>query len=370
MGQLFKSFFLGGFECSTHRRRDGRRLDLIRSTRHDIHAELDYLSLRAHGIETVRDGLRWHLIETSPGHYDWASFLPMLRAARRAKVQPIWDLCHYGWPDDLDIWSPQFVERFAAFAAAVASLLRAESDETSFFCPVNEISFWAWAGGDKGLFNPTAKGRGMELKCQLVRASLAAAQAIRQVDPYARLAHVDPVIHIVPKTPRSRHKAAHARLAQYEAWDMLEGTLYPELGGNVDLLDIIGVNYYSNNQWMLHGRTIGRDHALYRPFRDILAETYQRYRRPIFVAETGAEGVHRAPWFRYVCDEVRAAIDNGIPVEGVCLYPITDYHGWTNSRHCKSGLLGRPDAEGRRPVHQELADELAFQHARFLVEAS
>ena len=26
---VFKSFFLGGFECSNHRRSDGRRLDLL-----------------------------------------------------------------------------------------------------------------------------------------------------------------------------------------------------------------------------------------------------------------------------------------------------------------------------------------------------
>ncbi len=32
---LFRSFFLGGFECSTQRRADGRRLDLIAATRHD-----------------------------------------------------------------------------------------------------------------------------------------------------------------------------------------------------------------------------------------------------------------------------------------------------------------------------------------------
>ena len=56
-------------------------------------------------LRTVRDGLRWHLIETPPGHYDWSSFLPMLRAATAAGVQVIWDLCHYGWPDDIDIWS-------------------------------------------------------------------------------------------------------------------------------------------------------------------------------------------------------------------------------------------------------------------------
>src|SRR5689334_651471 len=69
-GALFKSFFIGGFECSTHRRRDGKRLDLIAATGHDVNAEADYRMLAAHGIRTVRGGLRWHLIETAPRRYD------------------------------------------------------------------------------------------------------------------------------------------------------------------------------------------------------------------------------------------------------------------------------------------------------------
>ena len=74
---LFQSFWIGGFECSTHRTRDGRRLDLIAATAHDLHAEADYRAVAQHGRRTVRDGLRWHLIETAPGHYDWSSWLPM-----------------------------------------------------------------------------------------------------------------------------------------------------------------------------------------------------------------------------------------------------------------------------------------------------
>ena len=35
---LFRSFVQGGFECSTHRRRDGRRLDVIAASGHDRHA--------------------------------------------------------------------------------------------------------------------------------------------------------------------------------------------------------------------------------------------------------------------------------------------------------------------------------------------
>jgi hypothetical protein len=72
---LFASFLIGGFECSTHRHQHGRRLDLIAATGHDTNAESDYRMLAEHGIRTVRDGLRWHLIEEAPGHYDWSSFL-------------------------------------------------------------------------------------------------------------------------------------------------------------------------------------------------------------------------------------------------------------------------------------------------------
>src|ERR671913_1276411 len=54
--RLFQSWFIGGFECSTHRRRDGRRLDLLASTRHDTYARSDYLTLAEHRISTVRDG--------------------------------------------------------------------------------------------------------------------------------------------------------------------------------------------------------------------------------------------------------------------------------------------------------------------------
>ncbi len=364
---LLDGFFLGGFECSTHRRHDGRRLDLIAATGHDRHAARDYQRMAAHGLRTVRDGVRWHLIETTPGHYDWSSALPMVRAAREAGVQVIWDLCHYGWPDDVDIWRPGFVERFARFAAAFAALVRDEGGDAPFYCPVNEISYWSWAGGDMERFNPMATRRGMELKHQLVRASIAGIDAIRAADPRARIVQVDPIINVLPRPDRRGDKTAaeHARLAQYEAWDMIGGYAWPGLGGKPEYLDVIGVNYYSDNQWFLNGGTIGRDDPRYRPFADILAEVHQRYGRPVLVAETGAEGDARVPWFDYVCDQVQAALRDGVPVEGICLYPILDYPGWANDRHCEVGLYGLCDEEGGRCLHQPLADALERQQARF-----
>ncbi|MGE8361033.1 beta-glucosidase [Pseudomonas sp.] len=368
---LFDSFFMGGFECSTHRRQDGRRLDLIEGTAHHRWAREDYAALRRQGLRTVRDGLRWHLIETAPGHYDWSSFLPQLRAAEGTGTQVIWDLCHYGWPDDLDIWRPPFVERFARFAAATARIVREESDRIPFYSPLNEMSFWAWAGGEVAYFAPLGTGRGDELKHQLIRASIAAIEAIRAVDPRARFVQVDPVIHVVPRGSRSSEQedAERYRLSQFQAWDMLAGMQWPGLGGRPEYLDILGVNYYDNNQWFMGGGTLWRGDPRYRPFSGILAEVYQRYRRPMLVAETGAEGEQRADWLRYIGEQVHLALQRGVPLEGICLYPILDYPGWTDDRHCQAGLFGFADATGQRPVHAPLADELRHQQTLFAAMA-
>jgi hypothetical protein len=85
-------------------------------------AAQDYRQLAEHGIRAARDGVRWHLVEASPGRYDWSAVLPLLRAAEATGTRVVWDLCHYGWPDHVDIWSPGFVDRFAAYAAAFARL--------------------------------------------------------------------------------------------------------------------------------------------------------------------------------------------------------------------------------------------------------
>lgn len=361
----FDSFFAGGFECASQRRHDGCQLDLLAGTRHDRFARADYEAARAHGLRTVRDGLRWHRIEQGPGRYDWSSFLPMLHAAVATGVQPIWDLCHYGWPPDIDIWRPEFVERFAAFAAAAARVVREHSDAVPVYCPVNEVSFWSWAGGDVRLMGPRATGRGLELKVQLVRASIAAIHAVRGVDPRARFVLVDPVMHTIARTPDEEAEAAAFTRSALDGWLMLSGRLWPGLGGDPSLLDIVGVNYYPYNQWYLDRETVPLGHPAYRPLRELLHDVHAALQRPLYVAETGAEGAQRAPWLRYVCDEVAAARDAGVPVLGLCLYPVLNYPGWDNDRHCETGLLGYAAPDGHRPVCEPLDDELARQQPRF-----
>ncbi len=364
--RAFGSFVLAGFECSSHRRAGGQRLDLLAATGHDRHAAADYARLRRHGIRAARDGVRWHLIEAVPGEYDWSSVLPMLRAAIACEVQVVWDLCHYGTPDWLDVWAPQFAERLAGFAAAFAGLVREQSDAVPFYCPVNEISYWSWAGAEVGRFNPFAQGRGGAFKRQLVRGAIEATAAIRGVDPRARLITAEPLINIIAGAdPTQAAEAERYRLVQFETADMLSGRAAPELGGSAGLLDVVGLNFYPDNQWFMGNYTIPLGHHAHRPLSDMLAEVAGRYGRPLLLAETGAEGAGRAAWLHYVGAELRIAAARGVPLEGLCLYPILDYPGWEDDRPCRVGLWSEADAAGDRGVEAALADELARQQRLF-----
>src|SRR6185437_9153265 len=337
-------------------------------THHDRFAREDYLRLHEQGMRSARDGLRWHLIEASPGRHDFSSALPPLGAALETRTQVIWDLFHYGWPDWLDLFAPRFIDAFAKYARAFARLWREETNEVLFVCPTNEISFFSWAAGDGAVLNPFCNHRGDELKAQLVRANIAACEALWDVDKRTRIAQIDPMINVLPLDPNSDEQvraAENYRMSQFEAWDMIEGRLKPELGGAPKYLDIIGGNYYVHNQWIFGAGFIEPDNSRYKPLREIIKELYARYERPFFIAETGIEDELRPKWFRYICTEARAAMDAGVELQGVCLYPIVNHPGWIDDRHCHNGLWDYADENGAREIYQPLADELQNQRRLF-----
>ena len=342
---------------------------MIAATRHDVFALQDYARARERGLLTVRDGLRWHLIEQVPGHHDFTSVIPMIRAAHQAGVQVIWDLCHYGWPDDLDIFSPGLCGAVCRHGQGFIRVLTSETDAVPFLSPVNEISFFSWAAGEVGYIFPHAHHRGHELKAQLVRAAIAAMEEVWDVAPNARFVHPDPAIHICAPPDQPDYAAtAHAyTLSMYEGWDMISGRLHPELGGQPRYLDIVGMNYYPYNQWEFRNLPftpslrLSRDDPRYRPFRDILRDIQERYGRPLLLAETGADGEERAEWLRYIGQETQAAMESGVSLTGVCLYPVVNFPWWDDGHNLHTGLWDYADASGERPVCEPLAQELFRQ---------
>ncbi len=357
---------LAGFECSTHKVRSGKRLDMLASTEHERLARKDYESVQQYGIRTVRIGTRWHLIEHAPGLYNFDSVAGFLDAAAATGTEIVLDLLHFGWPEHVDVFSPSFPDRFGQFTHAVTKFLKSR-ETPRFIAPVNEISFVAWAGGDMGRMSPCSVGRGSELKRNLVRAAVRSSDILLNEIPNLRLISPEPVIHIVgdPQIPGDDLEAELYRRAQFEVWDMLSGKLAPELGGKPEYLDIIGVNFYDRNEWVHNSEPLKRDDPRFRPFHRILEEVWNRYGRPIIVSETGTEDDARAEWFHYICDEVFTALRLGIPIHGICWYPILNHPGWDDDRHCHNGLFDYADAEGAREVHGPLAEALLYQQQRF-----
>lgn len=360
---LFEGVFLGGFECSCQKLADGRRLDMLSTTRHDELAGADYERLRHIGMTACRDGVSWVTTERSAGTYDFSRVGRMVREAARTGVEVIWDLMHFGWPDDIDVFSTAFPSRFGRYAKAFARWLSGMTDQRPMITPINEMSFLAWAAGDVRCMFPFEAARGVELKVQLVRATIEAIEAIRDVLPTARFLQPEPLIHIVKP---AAHRKVWARvesdnLLQYQAWDMLTGRVWPALGGDPKYLDIIGVNFYPDNQFTPDGETVTDGDVRYVPFSKLLLEAWHRYRRPMIVSETGSEGDQRAPWLRYVAGQCAAAMRLGCELHGITLYPVLNHPGWVDGRHCHNGLWDYADDDGARVAEPRLLEELLRQ---------
>ncbi len=344
---------MGGYEGADHVNSYGLPLDMGQATGHSERVEQDHRSAAIAGIAVVRESIGWRLSESGTGAIDLRRALRTARSAHAHGLQVIWTLMHYGTPPDLSLFDDTLCERLARFATRVANALQPWHVGTPVFNVVNEIGFTAWAATSSNLMHPylgsgdpaVAQAAGYAVKQRLVRATLAAMDAIRQVDgTAARFVQVEPIIHVVPPCDRPdlQDAAQQAIAHQWQVWDMLAGWLEPQLGGCANALDVIGLNHYHGGQWeqgsderlLWHRRDSRR-----RPLRDLLGDAWQRYRRPMILAETSHVGDGRTAWFNEVAGDALRVRAEGVPLQGVCLYPLIDRPDWENPGHWhRSGL--------------------------------
>jgi hypothetical protein len=329
---MFRSFYLAGFECATGYNVHGEWIDQIAATEHDLHVDADYRRLADVGIHAVREAIRWPLVDRG-GRYDFTSVEPFMRAAVHQGFDVIWDLFHYGYPDDLDPFSTAFAHRFRDYCRAAARYVAARMHAKCYFTPINEPSFFAWAAGDAGRFAPHQRGRAAELKLALARATILGIDAIREVCPAARIVNVDPICRVVPRSD-DPGAAGHAQRFNeeyvFEFWDVVSGRTRPELGGSPDHLDIVGLNYYWTNQWELgrEGIPLAADDPRRVPLADLVRKAWRRYGREVVITETSALGDARAPWIHELSRMAEGLLAEGVPLGGICLYPILGMPEW------------------------------------------
>lgn len=352
----FQGFWIGGFEGADHVNGSGTPLAPNVRNGHAAQLDADYAALKDFDIRVVRESIGWRLMEQGGGA-GWRALEAQARTAARHQVQVIWTLMHYGWPARLDPFErpEEFIDAFAAHCQAVAQLLQGIEGPVPVYQPINEISFLAWAASSTGLIHPhlpSTEERGVLLKRVLVRAALRSMDAIWAVAPGSRMLHTDPVIHVAPPLgagPTDCAAALKEYNGQFEAWDMLCGRAAPELGGAPRYLDLVGMNYYHNNQWECPSRTCLHWHLndpRRRPFHEIAACVWQRYQRPLCISETGHVGEGRGAWLDDIATEVGLCLARSLPIVGLCLYPLIDRPDWETSGHWHhSGLWDVPGAD-------------------------
>jgi beta-glucosidase/6-phospho-beta-glucosidase/beta-galactosidase len=364
---IFPTFFISGFECSTFIWKDQGRRNLIEETRHHHFAKEDYQLLRDIGIAVAREGIPWPMVDLESG-FDFSAIDPMIGAMNEAQVLPIWDLCHYGYPERFDPFSEEFVPAFANYCREAARYVTSRVKGPHYFTPINEITFFSFCGGEWGWVAPYGKSREdrFRLRLSLCKAAIAGVKAIREVAPEARMIHIDPLVQVVAPPDRPDQQAAaweETYVDTFLAWDILSGKKHPELGGSPDILDIVGANNYSFGQ--MEYRESGPHAALppdddrIQPLCDLLQVVYERYRRPMIIGETSGMGAGRTDWLRDVMEESLAAITRGIDLHGICLFPAVDMQDWHTGEWLHNGICDLVPEEGlRRVPDQSYVEEL------------
>ena len=368
----FRSFWMAGYECTDQLNHYGDRVDLLSLTGHIAQVQEDYSLLSDLHISTVREGIRWSKVEYRPYEYDFSTVKIMIDAGKAQGIQQIWDICHFGYPEDLSPLHPHFARRFVALCEAFVNFYRTTSPEGRLIVtPINEVGFISWLGGDHASTTPYCRGMGWDVKYSLVRAYILGINAMKAIDPKLLIMTTEPIVNIVPVQGASAAEiliANEQHELQYQALDMLTGKICPELGGHAGLIDYMGFNYYYNNQWVsniydcLPWANLDPD-PRWRGLSSLLLEAYHRYEKPVVLAETSHPGEHRSNWIALITRECIKALAFGVPLRGICLYPIIDRPDWDHLHIWHhSGLW---DASAENPY----ARSLCASYAEAIVES-
>lgn len=333
---------MAGFECADHQNAFGERVDLYKASGHDIYLQHDYNELSKFKIKTVREGIRWSSVETSPYQYDWAEVEKIIHISEEKNIQVIWDICHFGYPDDLTPLHPMFARRFSHLCAEFVKRVRSiiPADQPLIVTPINEVSFISWLGGDVRGTSPYCIGQGWEVKYALMKAYIEGIEMMKLEDGSVRIMVTEPLINIVSNSlePIDIFKADERNSEQFQVHDILSGKICPELRGKPEYLDLIGVNFYYNNQWINETHEVlpwnsHPPHPQYKSLQTLIENVFIRYGRPVIISETSHPGEDRRKWIESVANDCSALLHSGIPLLGCCIYPFIDRPDWDNLSH-------------------------------------
>jgi hypothetical protein len=282
------------------------RQDEVRLIRHDEFLETDYQLLVEAGCVGVRDAAWWYVSHPAPHTFDWTWLDRVVLAAEKHNLKLYLDLWHYGYPDWLDILSPDAPLHFADFARQIAQ----RYPSLEYYCVCNEPSLLVEMGGRQGTWGPfLCEENPSAFRRQISRMIIEASRAILEVKPDAVLIIPEPW-HATDRIPEDDQAAV---------LDTVLGLRDPELGGCSDLITIIGLNHY-------------RDSTL-PPFHRLLMNAQKRWHtKQLWVTETSGPptGWQQAEWFWWMLAETRLAAMSGVNVPVFTWAPVISMYDWVD----------------------------------------
>jgi dTDP-4-dehydrorhamnose reductase len=391
-----------GFECSIVRIGDHYR-NQIEETGHLIR-KTDLAEAFDLGVLKIRFPVLWEMIQPDGQERDWEWTDTWLEEVRGRGIEPIAGLLHHGsGPPSTNLLDPEFPERFARHAAAVAE--RYPWIET--YTPINEPNTTARFSCLYGHWYPHVRSTPAFLRALVnqIRATALAMRAIRKIVPEAKLLQTED-FGIVASTPRLRYQADYENLRRRLGFDLLFGRvdrdhpLYAHLRENgiteAELTafldepcppDTIGVNHYLTSHRYLdeniggyppecrggNGRHRYSDVAAVRVACGIapgpeacLMEAWERYRVPLAITEAhnGSTREEQVRWLMDVWRAAESARRQGADVRAVTAWAAAGCYDWNtlllmrhNTYEC--GLIDARERPPRRTLSGHAVRSLA-----------
>jgi dTDP-4-dehydrorhamnose reductase len=361
----------GGHECTVNRVGD-RWFDQTLRSGHEHRLE-DLAMFADLGIRKLRYPALWERISPAhPAQRDFRWTDERLPEIRRLGMAPILTLCHHGsGPHYTSLLQDSFAPGLARHAAAVAERYPWVEDYT----PVNEPLTTARFSALYGFWYPHLRDETAFWVALLneMDATRLAMQAIRQVNPAARLVQTDDLgfCHASPPLQRA---ADFQNERRWMSWDLLCGMVVPghalwnrlvdcgledrlrTIAGDPCPPDVIGVNHYLSSERLLDhrierhggraladgplGATDGVVHVDVDAVRNLpedviglaglIEQAWERYRIPVAITEChlGSTREEQVRWFIEVWGEAERLRRRGVDLRAVTAWSLLGAYDW------------------------------------------
>ncbi len=321
----------------------GRTLDEYELTQHYTQWKTDLKLVSEIGVQTIRYGLPWHRINPARDKWDWGWTDGVLERLLEYGIDPIIDLVHYGTPAWIEgaFLNPDFPEHMAEYAARVAERFKGR---IRAFTPLNEPRITAWYCGKLGWWPPYRRGWGgfVSIMKALCAGIVRTQENLLAVDNQIVTVHVDATDLFTTKDDSLRAEVELRQQLVFLALDLITGLVTPlhplysfllkhgmsetELAWfseHAVKLDIVGINMYPMYTLKEMIRTTGgirtrMPYASADLVEQLATMYWQRYHRPIMIAETASVGPvkRRLRWLNESLGAVQRLRAGGVPLIG------------------------------------------------------